>query len=420
MTNYIDTLEPNTADEFIDITERKTNRRLTHEQKNQIRAGNLTPSHRKNRSTRQIVVDGMIVEFLNRSRSQTGTTKVHKRKNAAKPKVQRNRPQYPTNQRAAPTEAVTTYLEHLQSLKSNSFAARIANARKHDLSDDQKIVLDLLDPVPLYSLRHSNRIFCSGRWQILKNKPEHSGKKLRKIVFSGCVEADFRSLHFEIYRMLIRKHVPEVSARLDALLMDRDIWEFMEEATGGNLDKAVFKVAVQALINGDSMKQSRSKLFLDDLREEHEFEPEDVEAARKLLAQANLGEFVKIVYRGVEQLKQAIEDGLNDAFGEILIPLTAAKYRELTDIWLSKSEAWKLHRKDLNRLYSSYELRIMSETVTPLIGKDEFRVDLHLHDGILFSANSKAVDRVRRKMKESSEIALSKLKIRSELKFRLV
>jgi hypothetical protein len=407
-------------DGYIDITERKHNQNLTPEQKEQIRAGNLKPSNIRFRSTRQIVLDGQIEEFQNRSRSQTGTKKVHKRKNAAKPKVPRNRPQYPPNQRAAPTEAVTTYLGHLQSLKSNSFTARIEKARKHDLSDDQKFVLDLLDPVPMYSLRYSNRIFCSGRWQILKNKPEHSGKKLRQIVFSGCVEADFRSLHFEIYRMLIRKHAPEVSTELDELLKNQDIWEFMREATAGHLEKAVYKVAVQALINGSSMKQSRNKLFLDDLREENDFEPDDAEAAMNLIAQSNLGEFVKIVYRGVKQLKQAIEDGLDDAFGEKLIPLDRAKYRELTDIWLSKSEAWKLRRKDLNRLYSSYELRIMSETVRPLIGKDEFRIDLHLHDGILFSANSKAVDRVKRKMKESSEIALVNLDIRSELKFGLI
>jgi hypothetical protein len=156
------------------------------------------------------------------------------------------------------------------------------------------------------------------------------------------------------------------------------------------------------------------------LREENDFEPDDAEAAQRILAQENLQAFVEIVYRGVDRLQSAIQIGLNDAFGENLSPLTTAKYRVLTDIWLSKSEAWKLRRKDLNRLYSSYELRVMSETVRPLIGKDEFRIDLHLHDGILFSANSKAVDRVKRKMKESSEIALSNLDIRSELKFGLI
>ena len=412
--------EPVASDEdedYIVITRLKDRPKLTPEEKDLVKKGTLTESKGRHLPSSHITKNARISQYRNRSNGQTGCKKPRKRKNAAKPKVQRNRPKYPKNERGVPTGVVTAYLGHLQSLKSNSFTARIEKAKKHDLSDDQKLVLDLLDPVPLYSLRYCNRIFCSGGWQVLKNKPDHSGKGLREIVFDGCVDADFRSMHFEIYRMLIRTHVPTVNVQLDAILQDQDIWEFMKKATGGNIEKSVFKVTVQALINGLSMKQSNKKLFLNDLNEEMDFDPENAVTAQKIIAQDNLQEFVKIVYRGVDGLKKAIRIGVDDAFGERLVPLTREKYRELKDIWLLKSEAWKLHRKDLNRLYSSYELRIMSETVQPLIGKDEFRVDLHLHDGILFSANSKAIGKVKRKMKETSEIVLSNLNINSELKF---
>jgi hypothetical protein len=392
---------------------------LTPEEKNQIRNGQLKVVQSKIRIVTPLTQrNDAIQEFINRSNGQRGCTKPRKKRKKASTS-RSAKICYPEHERSIPSMEVATYLAHLQTLRPNSYTYRINRVLGMELNDDEKAIVASLDPVPLYTLRYSNRIFCSGRWQTLKSKADESGKPLRNLLFAGCMNADLRSLHFEIYRMLLRNHVPERYVQLNTLLGGLGVWEYFENATSHVLDKGVYKIAVQALINGSSKSQARGRLLIenDDLAELgfHDHEASQVE---DLLAQEGLNSFIEIVYQGVKELQRKIKAGdVADAFGEKLIPITIEQQNRLTGEWMRKDSRWKLKRKDLNRLYSSYELRILSETIVPCLGKHEFRVDLHLHDGFLFSANKKSINKIEALLEASSQRVLKSLGITSEIRF---
>ncbi len=391
---------------------------LTKEEKDLIRNGELKPTVFK----WHIVCphkfqSDAIQEFLNRSKGQCGCKKPRKKK---KPSSNKSiQIIYPVNERTIPSAAVGRYLNHLQSLRPNAYSYKVNRVLKMNLDETDRVIVSNLDPVPLYNLRYSNRIFCSGRWQTLKTRQGDSGKPLRNLLFKDCINADFRSLHFEIFRMLLRQYVPETDHELTKLLGALSVWDYLEEVTSGVLEKGVYKIAVQALINGSSKSQANKRLLVDqrDLIalgiDEH-----DATEFENLLTQINLHRFIKIVYQGVNVLQSKIKNHeIFDAFGESVHPTTIDLYRSLTGIWMPENEKWKLRRKDLNRLYSSYELKILSETVAPCLGKHEFRVDLHLHDGFLFTANKKSIFKVQHLLETSSQNVLRSLGIASEIRF---
>lgn len=395
--------------------------KLTAIQKKAVKEKRLLPSGRRFRFGRQILLDSAIEEYQHRAAAQEGTEKPRPRGNAATPQNRRRDYTYPQNQIEPPSDAVRDYLQHLQSVKPNAYAIRLRKAKEDKLGMDQLEVLAKLDPVPLYSLRHSNRIFCTGQWQTLRKRNVGDGKELRQKVFSGCINADFRSMHFEIFRMLLQKHAPIIGTDLDQLLDGKGVWDFMRLATDGKIEKDVFKVAVQALLNGSSKKRTKERFELDEEQIDVLSSTNTQPRAFKILESAALRTFIELVYRGVKSLSDAIERGVHDAFDQPLIPLTVESYRKIRkeNSRLSPPK-WKLKRKDLNRLYSSYELKIMSETVRPLLGREEFRVDMHLHDGILFSANKKTIGKVIMSLKQASEEILSTLQIGSQIEFEEV
>jgi hypothetical protein len=388
-------------------------RKLTVEEKERIRNGELSVSGRKHRSSSLIVQDNLIKQFLNRSQSQRGTRKPRKKK---KCKQQPTEPVYPDNEKAPPSKAVEQYLQQLQTLKPNSFTLKRNKVLKLPLNEvDRQIVL-ALDLVPLYSLRYSNRIFCSGRWQTLRANSAQSGKPLRNLLFSDSLSADFRSLHFEIFRMLLKRYVPNSYHKLQKLLGGESVWNYLE-STLQVVDKSIYKVAVQALINGSSKCRTLLRLIVDEeqlnLICQEEFVISRVE---ELLNDNRLLEFVETVYQGVKHLQECIKNNeVKDAFGQPLVPTTIQDFRNLTGEWLPKEETWRLIRKDLNRLYSSFELKLVTETVCSCIGKYEFRVDLHLHDGFLFSANKKSIEKVKKILKSTSAGIMKQIEIESEL-----
>lgn len=390
-------------------------RKLTVEEKEKIRNGELSVSGRKHRSSSLIVQDNLIKQFLDRSQSQCGSKKPRKKKKLLK---QPNKPIYPENEKAPPSKSVEQYLQHLQTLKPNSFTLKRNSVLRLPLNEvERQIVLDL-DLVPLYSLRYSNRVFCSGKWQTLRSNSAQSGKSLRKLLFADSISADFRSLHFEIFRMLLKKYVPHSYHKLQKLLGGESVWNYLE-STLQVVDKSIYKVAVQALINGSSKSQTLLRLIVDEellnliCQEEYV-----ISRVEELLNDNRLLEFVETVYEGVKHLQECIKNKeVKDAFGQPLVPTTRQDLRYLTGEWLPNRESWRLIRKDLNRLYSSYELRLLSETICPCLGKYEFRVDLHLHDGFLFSANKKSLEKTKRILKSTSEAILKQMEIESELMF---
>ncbi len=389
------------------------NRKLTTEQKNKIRIGELSFSGKKYRSAALILQDGLIREFLNRSQSQCGTKKPRKKKKLLE---QSTKPNYPENEKTPPSIAVEQYLNHLQTLKPNSFTHRKNKVLGLPLSeDDRKVVLNL-DLVPLYNLRYSNRIFCTGCWQNLRSNSAQSGKPLRNLLFADTIPADFRSLHFEIFRMLLKKYVPNSYHNLQKLLCGASVWSYLE-STLQVVDKSIYKVAVQALINGSSKTQSLLRLIVDE--EQLSLICQEVfvfSQVQEMLNDNRLLEFVETVYKGVKQLQECIKNNeVKDAFGQPLVPTSIQDFRNLTGEWLPKRESWRLIRKDLNRLYSSFELKLMSETICSCLGKYEFRVDLHLHDGFLFSANKKSIEKVKKILKSTSTTILNQMEIESEL-----
>lgn len=390
-----------------------SNRKLTLEQKNKIRIGELSISGKKYRSAALILQDGLIREFLNRSHAQCGTKKLRNKKKLLE---QPTKPIYPENEKTPPSIAVEQYLNHLQTLKPNSFTLRKNKVLSLPLSeDDRKIVLNL-DLVPLYNLRYSNRIFCTGMWQTLRSNSAHSGKQLRNLLFADSISADFRSLHFEIFKMLLKKYVPNSYHKLQKLLCGASVWNYLE-STLPVVDKSIYKLAVQAIINGSSKSQTLLRLIVDEeqlnLICQEEFVISHVE---ELLNDNRLLAFVETVYQGVKQLQECIKNNeVEDAFGQPLVPTSIQDFRNLTGEWLSKKESWRLIRKDLNRLYSSFELKLISETIYPCLGKYEFRVDLHLHDGFLFSANKKSIEKVKKILNSTSAGIMKQIEIESEL-----
>ncbi len=388
-------------------------RKLTVEEKEKIRIGELSISGKKHRSSSLIVQDNLIEQFLNRSQSQCGSKKPRKKK---KCKQQPNKPIYPENEKAPPSKYVEQYLQHLQTLKPNSFTLRKNKVLSLPISDTEMQIVSRLDLVPLYNLRYSNRIFCTGMWQTLRSNSAQSGKPLRNLLFADSNSADFRSLHFEIFRMLLKKYVPYSYHKLQKLLGGESVWNYLE-LTLKVVDKSIYKVAVQALINGSSKSQTLLRLIVDEkllnliCQEEYV-----ISRVEELLNDNRLLEFVETVYEGVKHLQECIKNNeVKDAFGQPLLPTTRQDFRYLTGEWLQNRESWRLIRKDLNRLYSSFELKLVSETICPCIGKYEFRVDLHLHDGFLFSANKKSLEKTKRILKSTSEAILKQMEIGSEL-----
>ena len=389
--------------------------KLTEEQKQKISDGTLKASKRKHHSSSIIFLDRLIEEFQNRSKAQRGCKKPRKKK--LKDIPIKDEIVYPKNERPIPDENVKQYLQHIQNLKPNSYSRKVNKVLKLILDDEDRAIIESLDPVPLYSLRYSNRIFCKGRWQTLKNSSNPASKSLRNLLFDGCANADFRSLHFEIFQMLIKKHAPKMHKELNDLIGNRSVWEYLQDTTSQILDKSVYKLAVQALINGSSKSRTRNRLFID-IEELNQLgiDEETSDRALDFLKNSSLNQFIEIVYKGVKFIQETIKRGeIQDAFGCRLNPTSIQEYRELTGEWLPKKDKWKLIRKDLNRLYSSFELKIIADTITPCIGKYEFRVDLHLHDGFIFSVNKKCWNQVNETIQENSRRILEALEIKSEL-----
>lgn len=313
-----------------------------------------------------------------------------------------------------PNDLVKTYIDHVRSIKSHTYAKRRNSVLNSSPSGLEVALMKNLDPSPPYRLKWSNRIFATGSWQCLP-------RDLRSKIFADDCVADFRSMHFEIYRMLIRKHVPEVSKDIDQLLNGNDIWAFYGEI---GLSKDLVKVSLQAVLNGMSRKMGILTIKRNSLTEDEEIRlfdewvatssnPEIKRILEYLPKQAI--QLTNLIATGRDKLLEAVRRGeVNDGFGKIHAAFDSHSFYQVSGKWVG--EGYKLGRKTLNALYSSYELRLMTETVVPVIEAypTTFKVLLHLHDGVYFGAGR---DReiVVKKLKAAVNKILSELDIRSEL-----
>ena len=317
----------------------------------------------------------------------------------------RNPPKTVEDDIAAPSENVGTYLLHLRNIKKNTYTQLINEAwGSPDISDEGYRILYYLPQTPAYRLHYLNRIFSSDSWQ---NIPRED----RKILFASFHELDFRSLHFEIFMMLARKFAPDRAAQLQQILDGKNIWKFFEDE---GIEKQDAKTPVLMLINCKSSKNTLRLLQKPERQiSERNFDDNWVPSRTNMLS-VEVVKFVRTVSRIRNIITTRInEDSVKDAFGKPLPRLTPDQYFELKGIW----KPWyKLVRTDLNALYSSYELMLMTDLMCPTLKAYKgTKIVLQLHDGVYVSCLKKYEKEILRKLKKDSDRILMRMDIRSEL-----
>ena len=397
---------------------------LTEEEKEAIRQGLLTPSGKKNRIAKTKLQDMRIQSFINRSQGQLnspdrlgGNKLGSKRKKAtgqkkaasAKgicPKPPKRRPSLIAEDNIQPQTAnVITYLDHIRSIPANTYS-QFLNACWGDerISEEGYRILQTLPKTPTYALRYVNRIFSYDSWQTIPRED-------RPIVFDGCYEADFTSLHFQIFMMILRKYLPEDAAQIQGMMGDKTIWEWWADQGIGKED---VKTPVQMLINCKSASNTRLMIKEPERQDYDEDRLDEVIITRRNEISAKGELWIKTVNASRNKITRMIEtDKIQDAFGNPLPRLTSFEYFQLKREW---KPFWKLVRTDLNALYSSYELKLLTDSVAPTIrGYERFKVVIHLHDGFLFQVSKKYREQVFRKLKNDSDAALKEMDIYSKL-----
>lgn len=339
-----------------------------------------------------------------------------KKKKKKGSKKERRRPSvvYLEHEILMPSVAVEEYLEHLKSTKMHTYSYRLnLLTQNHELDGSELRLLNSLDPTPAYRLKRSNRIFCTGSWQTL-------GRDLRKALFSSDYIADFKSMHFEIFASLVRRYCPEQWKPMEELIGDYDIWSWYE--THG-ISKNATKVPLQALLNGMSQTGSLSLIFQHGLDTEG---LELLESIYKIQGAKGIKEYLdklpppvkgltRLLSKARNVLQEQIKVGqVEDGFGRIQVPYNSNSYFEQSG--KREGRQWVLDRRTMNSLYSSFELRIMSETMLPVLQKFErFKILLHLHDGVIFSCDKRDFEKVSKQVKEHAKEILDQLEVRSSL-----
>jgi len=390
---------------------------LSDEEKRQARSGELKPSTSRYKSYLRLFEDGAINEFLNRSngqlRSPSRPSKKKRRKKKS-PRVEGIPLTPPPRKEKAPTKSeldppsanAKTYLDHIRSISQN-FYSKLLNKSwgNPEITYEGYKILNSLPATPTYSLRLTHRIFAEDSWQ---NIPRLD----RKILFSGCLEVDFRSLHFEIFMMLLRKYEPNQARKISDLLGGKHIWEWFENE---QIEKSDAKRPIQMVIN---CKSARATLTLLSEPERLEFDdhkvPDGFVPTRVNIISESVKNLVNEINRGRNSLTKQIEEGkVRDAFENPLPRLSQTEMYYRTDKW---KPIWTLVRTDLNTLYASYELKLMTDLMVGVIrGYDRFKVVLHLHDGVIVWTGSKYSKQVRNKLTKDSKKILREMDIQSEL-----
>lgn len=337
--------------------------------------------------------------FLERSAAQTGSKKP--RKKAAIPsKTKATTPEVPVcipkSKITPPSENVQKYLEFLNNQPTNQFSRRKNTALKKTRKNDQREAIMALNAKPMYELYACNRFYTPGtEWQNLK-------KSARARIGTGCLQSDLRSLHFEIFMHLIRREGFDGTSKIESLIGGNP-WLFFESK---GISKSTAKLAILSLINGDS-KTGFQRRILSSV------------PAKKRKKNGNptidpdVGKICDFIYAGVVFLKKKLDDSfLLDAFGRKIFPtpyVPSPPWRK------RKREHYEIWRTDLNRVYSSFELRIITEVLEPFLTQSEFCILFHLHDGYIWKCNKKRVNGNIRLMEKRAKAILNEIGIHSEL-----
>ena len=313
----------------------------------------------------------------------------------------------PTKSEIDPPSANTKiYLDHIRSISQNLYSILLNKSwGDPEITKEGYKILKSLPATPTYSLRLTHRIFAEDSWQ---NIP----RLVRKFLFNGCLEVDFRSLHFEIFMMLLRKYEPNQARKISSILGGKNIWEWFEIE---RIQKSDAKLPIQMVIN---CKSARATLTLLSEPERLEFEDHKVPSGfvptRVNIISKSVENLVKEINLGRNSLTKQIEEGkVLDAFEHPLPRLSQIEMYYRTDKW---KPIWTLVRTDLNTLYASYELKLMTDLMAPVIrGYDRFKIVLHLHDGVFVRIGSKYSEQVRNKLMKDSKKILREMDIQSEL-----
>ena len=395
-------------------------RKLTEAEKELVRSGQLK-SKMKRIAGANLRRDAAINEFTNRSEGQLNSPMrfggkklgTHRKKRRANVRSiptsppPRKPPKQVEDDIESPTQNVESYLAHLRSLRPNLYSKLLMNCWGDPrISEEGYRILCTLPQCPSYSLRYVNRIFSEDSWQ---NIPRED----RQIVFGSCVGIDFRSLHFEIFMSILRRYLPEDAAKISSLLGDKHIWAWFESQ---GIPKQDAKTPLQMLLNCKTAKKTLL-LLKEPGRQEFEKQPPEGWVPTRILPVTDCVErLVKLVNSARNRLTNLIKrNEVKDAFGNPLPRLRRLQYYQLKG---ELKPSYMLVRTDLNTLYSSYELKLMSELLAPVIrAYDRFKIVLHLHDGAYFQVDRKYKDQVLRKLKRDSEKLLKEMDIQSELRW---
>jgi hypothetical protein len=331
-------------------------------------------------------------------------------------KKERRRPSvvYPNHEIPMPSVVVEEYIERLKSTKMHTYSSKVNRLlQNHVLNESDSKRLTSLDPVPAYRLKRSNRIFCSGTWQTMD-------RDLRKVIFSSDYVADFKSMHFEIFASLVRRYCPEQWTPMEELIGDSDIWSWYESH---GIHKSTAKVPLQALLNGMSQTKSLSLIFQDGMDIEGSellrsiYEAQGVKGIREYLDELPIP--VKRLTTLLSNARNALQNRIKmsqvrDGFGTILVPYDSNSYLRQSGKW--EDRKYVLDRKTMNSLYSSFELRIMSETMLPVLQKfKRFKILLHLHDGLIFSCDKRDFCKVSEQIRRYGTEIMNQLEVRSSV-----